>query len=70
MSAKHERVIIGESAQAGLPISAPVVDSVDKRITLRWRCVDGAFVLEQWVDRQHGHLGCWIEVPLLRETDL
>lgn len=53
----HNRVIIGESGQAGVPISAEWKD--DKfpfSGQIRWRDCATHFVLEQWF------LGKWYEV--------
>lgn len=65
-----ERMIIGETEQAGLPISAPVeTQGPDQipRTTIRWRKKDGSFVLEQWkLENPRGPTrGVWVEVPVV-----
>lgn len=70
----NERIIIGESAQAGHPISAPVIDpSRNTRTSIRWRRrPDGSFALEQWVGNrlapvhtEDGKDSWWEEVPCI-----
>lgn len=71
-----ERIIIGETEQAGHPISAPVIEydkSLDYCPTgiIRWRHTGTSFVLEQWFK----NVGCgvppghWREVPCVIEKD-
>lgn len=59
----EERAIIGETDQAGLPISAPVKPAELVETGVRWRKkAGGSFVLEFW----HEVRDEWIEVPLVR----
>lgn len=63
-----ERQVIGECEQAGWPISAPIEQCTDDQIpktTMRWRKLNGSFVLEQWkLLNPHGPTrGIWVEVP-------
>ena len=62
------RIIIGESAQSGLPISAllePDNGNVIPKTTIRWRKTGNTFVLEQWkLENPRGPTrGIWVEVP-------
>lgn len=60
MADPERRMIIGESEQAGIPISAPIHDNNKPFIpTMRWRRDSNSFVLEQW--REHALE--WVEIP-------
>ena len=65
----EDRIIIGESGLAGLPISAPLETAISviytPTNTLRWRKTDTSFVLEQWTIALNPSLLCgvWVEVP-------
>jgi len=70
-----ERIVIGESAQAGLPISAPLEkkrlgDLPSNSIRLRWRKKDDSFVLEYWFigERNDDQKGVWVEVPCVLDS--
>jgi len=70
----EKRICIGETEQAGLPISAPLVADPDHVCTtIRWRRKGGSFVLEQWRMEEPRGLtprGIWFEVPCLDEGPL
>lgn len=60
-----DRVIIGESGQAGLPISAPVTAEYDiglkvKPESIRWKRKGESFVLEQYRVWSSGE--GWVEI--------
>lgn len=61
---KQERVIIGETERAGLPISAPL-NPDNTLATLRWRNMGASFVLEQYIIPVQGS-GRWVEVPCVK----
>jgi hypothetical protein len=66
MSTSNERIIIGESGIAGLPISAPLQpechDAVPE-IKLRWRKTSTYFVLELWKLNVVNETSGWVEIP-------
>lgn len=70
MSTNEKRIIIGESGQFGLPISAPLqppcADEVPE-IKLRWRKTHASFVLEIWklVDPANEQWK-WVEIPCVK----
>lgn len=64
----ERRTIIGETQQAGLPISAPTAGPGDETrlgIGVRWVQKDGYFALECF----NGYTGRWVEVPLWRKEE-
>jgi len=56
-----DRMIIGESERAGLPMSAPVSREQIIRTSVRWKHNGDSFSLEFWNDCERR----WIEVPVV-----
>jgi hypothetical protein len=59
-----KRVVIGEGERAGWPISAEVIhqgSSLPSAPDVRWRQMDGYFILE-WFNHR---TGAWQEVPCI-----
>jgi len=70
--ANENRLIIGESGQAGWPISAPVGEyEGDNTVlgTIRWKQKNGCFVLQQFREWWDGKkVWGWVEVDCSIET--